>query len=85
MDALKLFSATGDKSTGVTDQTAVRMAIAEALRDLADEIETGARVVAELQTSEMTAHALYPTSIMFMRSSLMKVPTTPAPPPKATP
>ena len=68
MDAAKLLSTKG--AMGISDALAVRMAIAEALRDLSDEIESGQRVVLELQSSEVAMVGKPGHSLMFMRSAL---------------
>lgn len=70
MDATKLLSAKGDRTKNITDTIAVHMAIAEALRDLADEIESGHRLVSQLQTTEIAVAGLPSQSILLVQSAL---------------
>lgn len=56
MDAQKIHATKGDPSKQLSDAQAVKMALADALRDLADEIENGARRATELQTFESANH-----------------------------
>lgn len=75
MDASKYVSAKGDRATKTTDIVAIRMAMANALRDLADEIEAGTRAVAEMQTFERVAANQHPTSILHVVSYLTTLPS----------
>lgn len=55
----------------ISDAVAVRNAVAEALRELADEIELGHRIVTDLQSCEaVTGTTGY--SSMFMKSELRR-------------
>jgi hypothetical protein len=45
--------------------------MAEALRDLADEIEKGTRVVLEIHTTELIVGAQAKQSLLFIKSSIV--------------
>jgi hypothetical protein len=64
MDASKYALAKGNEELGVSKAQAVVMEIADALRDMADEIESGARIVTEIQTFERAQGLTPPISIL---------------------
>jgi hypothetical protein len=70
MDASKYVSALANQKLGVTQAQAIRMEIADALRDMADEIESGRRVVQEIQTFESAKASEPPISLLTVRSIL---------------
>lgn len=72
MDAAKLVLAKGDKELNISDETAVCSAIASALRDMADEIESGDRVVNELQTQEMAHGSTHICSALYLKSTMQR-------------
>lgn len=76
MDASKYISATGDEKRHITDSQAIRIAIADSLRDLADEIETGTRAVSEIITFEKAQANQFPISILTLQTILRRIPAT---------
>jgi hypothetical protein len=68
MDAERYLSAKGDRKLGISDADAVRMAIANALRDMADEIEYKKRHVTGMQTFEQAQGGEPSISILHMTS-----------------
>jgi Mrp family chromosome partitioning ATPase len=68
MDALRYAMAKGNRKLGISDADAVRMEIANALRDMADEIEHKMRLVTGMQTFEQTQDGLPPVSILHVTS-----------------
>ena len=71
MDASKLIRTKGKPDLGLTDAQAIRMAIADELRDIADEIEQGIRVVQDLTSVESAEAGKWPISTLCMRSVVM--------------
>lgn len=80
MDAAKIAHAKGNPQHNISDAQAVRIAMATALRDLADEIESGDRVVTEIQTFELAQGMTGSASIMHLVSILLRKPLQDAPP-----
>lgn len=75
MDASKLISTTAASINGtssVDTLKAVRIALATAFRDFADEVESGDRVITELQTQESVSGAGPFNSAMFVRSVMKR-------------
>ena len=68
MDATRYTLAKGNPKLGITDGDAVRMEIANALRDMADEIEHKIRFVTSMQTFEQTEGGKHPISILHIVS-----------------
>ena len=74
MDASRYIAANGNDKIGLSTDQAVRMAIAIALRDMADEIEAGMRGVNTMQTYEQVVANEFPVSILHMVTQMAKVP-----------
>jgi len=74
MDASKIAAARGTPSLNISDAQAYRAALANALRDMADEIESGFRIVTEIQTYEVARQDQPPVSTLHCCSYLPKVP-----------
>ena len=74
MDALRCMQAVGDKKYGITDADARYRAVADALRDIADELENGTRVICEVQTFEQIGQAMSPHSILHMVTRTTRLP-----------
>ena len=80
MDALRYITVkggvvqVGDATRQISDVQARRTAIANAFRDLADEIESGRRTIAELQTFEQVRNGQPPVSVVHMVSTLSASP-----------
>jgi hypothetical protein len=72
MDASRLINAAGNTDLGLSSEAAARMDLADAMRDMADEIEVGARIVKELFTYEQIRSKEYPVSILHLVSTLNK-------------
>jgi hypothetical protein len=72
MDAMNYIVKKNAAAITAEDRKAVCIALANALRDMADEIEAGVRIVTELQTQESTKGNASAGSILFLRSVLKK-------------
>ena len=72
MDASKYVAASGDGK--ISDPKTIRFAIANALRDMADQIEAGVRIVNEIHTNECASASNPVMSGLFIKSTL--VPST---------
>jgi hypothetical protein len=70
MDAARYVRARADDKAKLGYSVAVRMAIAEDLRTLADEIESGDRLVNEIQTQEGARGSDPINSQLFIRSTM---------------
>ena len=72
MDASRLVNADGNDKLGLSREVVARMDLADAMRDMADEIEAGTRLVKELLTFEQVRCKEYPASILHLVSVLKK-------------
>lgn len=72
MDASQFIQGKVDEKGHLTPEAdkARRVKLAEDLRDLADQIEEGHRVVQEMSTLEAVTNQGYPQSVLILRSSL---------------
>lgn len=72
MDASRLINIGGNADLNLSREAAARMDLADALRDVADEIEAGKRIVRELFTYEQIRSKECPVSILHVVSVLKK-------------
>ena len=72
MDAAKLVAAQANAEAKLDGQQAVRLAIANALRDMADEIESGDRIIADIQTQEVATGSERICSAVYIRSTMKR-------------
>lgn len=72
MDAMNYIVQKNAAAVTNDDRKAVRIALANALRDMADEIEAGVRLVTEIQTQESTKANMSAGSILFLRTVLKR-------------
>ena len=69
MDASRYIAAKGNEKLGISQKQAIRMEIANALRDMADQIEGGARLVQQIQTLEIVKANEPPSSVFTIQTS----------------
>jgi hypothetical protein len=74
MDASKFVGRSGDRYLGISIAADQRARLADALRDLADELEAGTRIVSLCQTNEVIGTNCVPTSILLLHTSKVKAP-----------
>jgi hypothetical protein len=74
MDALRYILAREDKAKGIDGAKAARMALADALRDLSDEIESGDRSILGVQTYEHVITGELPVSILHLTTRTERMP-----------
>jgi hypothetical protein len=72
MDASRLINIGANAALNLPREVAARMDLADAMRDLADEIEAGKRIVTELLTYEQIRLKECPVSILHIVSVLNK-------------
>ena len=72
MDASKYVAAHGDAKYGIDRDQAIRLQIANDLRDMADEIERGDRQIFEMHTAELVKNGEWPRSFLTVVSTLSR-------------
>jgi hypothetical protein len=72
MDASRLVNMPGHDGLKINSQTSVRIAIADALRDMADEIESGDRIVSDIQTQEAATASERIRSSVYIVSNMKR-------------
>jgi hypothetical protein len=70
VDASRLINIGGNPDLNLSSKVAARIDLAEAMRDMADEIEAGTRIVKELFTYEQIRSKECPVSILHVISVL---------------